>query len=66
MILGGTPATEKETKRPIILAPSFSAISRLASKMQDAPSVIWEEFPAVVVPSLRKTGLSFPRVYMVV
>merc|ERR1711957_1164242 len=61
MISGGTPSAEKLTIRPIIVAPSFLATSRLASMTQAAPSVIWLELPAVEEPPFLKAGFSLPR-----
>jgi len=40
-------------------SPSFWATDLLANKTAAAPSVTYEEFPAVVVPSFLKAAFSF-------
>jgi len=59
IISGGTPATAYATNLPIIGNPSFSATDLLARRTPAAPSVTYEEFPAVVEPSFLKAGFNF-------
>ena len=40
-------------------SPNFSATDLLATKTAAAPSVTWDELPAVVVPFFLKAGFNF-------
>src|SRR2546421_617669 len=53
---GRTPATAKPTKRSKGFSPSCSARSRSITTTAAAPSLRWEEFPAVIVPPAWKAG----------
>mmetsp|Transcript_33482 Transcript_33482/g.84841 ORF Transcript_33482/g.84841 Transcript_33482/m.84841 type:complete len:274 (-) Transcript_33482:550-1371(-) len=61
MIAGSTPTAAKERKMPRIGRPRRMASRLVISSVAAAPSVTWLLLPAVVVPSLRKTALSAPR-----
>ena len=50
MISGGTPATAYPKILPYTFKPSFLATSLLARRTAAAPSVVYDELPAVVVP----------------
>ena len=47
MRIGESPASENDTKRARGVSPSSSAFSRDAISTAEAPSEIWDEFPAV-------------------
>ena len=47
------------------LMPCSSAHFLDAMTRDEAPSLSWEELPAVTIPSFLNTGLSFPRLSMV-
>ena len=66
MILGSTPAEAKLTKRAIGSRFNSLTISSLITKTKAAPSLIWEEFPAVTEPSAAKTGFKFAKASTVV
>ena len=51
MVIGSTPATAKAWKRARGVSPSAFAFSSLMISTAEAPSVIWEELPAVTWPS---------------
>lgn len=57
---GGTPPTAKLNILPSIGNPCALAKDLLASITTAAPSVTYEEFPAVVLPPFLKAGFSFP------
>ena len=57
--LGSSPATAVERIFTIGFKPNASAFSRAISITAEAPSEIWEEFPAVTLPSSRNTGFKF-------
>ena len=58
---GGTPTTAEPANFPIMEdeRPRDVAVERRRRRHADAPSEIWELFPAVVVPVSEKTGFSF-------
>ena len=58
IILGGTPSTANDFHTPNIGKFRFIASSLLMSNTAAAPSVNWEEFPAVVDPFFLKTGFN--------
>ena len=58
---GGTPTRAVARSEASGFTPSFSAWERRISTTAAAPSVTWEEFPAVVVPPFLKAGGSFAR-----
>ncbi len=55
---GSTPATANEWKRARGFRPSWAARSSEAMRTAAAPSVIWDELPAVMTPSGLNAGLS--------
>ncbi|MNP11846.1 hypothetical protein D3C76_1040550 [compost metagenome] len=55
---GSQPATVKPRKNAFGLRPSASALSRLISRVMEAPSESCEALPAVTEPSSAKTGFS--------
>ena len=57
---GSTPCAARDTIRASGSRPSFSAPFSSPMKRAAAPSLSGDELPAVTVPSLRNTGLSFP------
>lgn len=59
MISGGHPLTVYARYLAKIGNPNFSATDLLANNTTAAPSVVYDEFPAVVLPSFLKAGLSF-------
>jgi len=62
MISGGHPATANPITLPWIFKPNFLATSLLAKRTAAAPSVTYDELPAVVVPpSLLNAGFNFAR-----
>jgi len=61
MISGGQPDTACAMNLAKIGRPSFSATDLLASKTAAAPSVTYEAFPAVVVPSLLNAGFNLAK-----
>jgi len=58
IISGGTPTTVYAINLPIIGNLSFSATDLLAKSTAAAPSVVYEELPAVVIPSFLKAGFN--------
>ncbi|MCY1553586.1 hypothetical protein D9M68_900860 [compost metagenome] len=54
---GSQPATAKPRKNALGFRPSSSALSRLISRVMEAPSDSCEELPAVTEPSSENTGL---------
>jgi len=66
MTSGGTPMTEYATNFPKIGSFSFSATDLLAKRTPAAPSVTYDEFPAVVVPPCLKAGFNLPKLCKVV
>src|SRR5947209_311796 len=58
MRCGSTPARPNETKRARGSRSSRSTARPLATSTAAAPSQIWLEFPAVILPSGRKAGRS--------
>ena len=56
---GGTPTTTEPANFPMGERPSAVAVERRQRRVADAPSEIWELFPAVVVPVSLNTGFSF-------
>mmetsp|Transcript_26178 Transcript_26178/g.57194 ORF Transcript_26178/g.57194 Transcript_26178/m.57194 type:complete len:241 (-) Transcript_26178:703-1425(-) len=66
MIEGSTPTAEKLRKMPRMGRPRRTASARVISRVAAAPSVTWDELPAVVVPSFLKTVGSLDSVSMVV
>ncbi|VEU39694.1 unnamed protein product [Pseudo-nitzschia multistriata] len=63
---GGTPLTAYPLQIPRMVRPRFSASALVMTKTAAAPSVVCDEFPAVVFPFLENTGLSLPRISTVV
>ncbi|MNX83912.1 hypothetical protein D3C86_1156910 [compost metagenome] len=69
--IGLSPQTSKPAKRARALQPSRDAMRSLISSSAEAPSVIWEEFPAVMCQptsgkraassSVRKAGFKVAR-----
>lgn len=59
IMVGSTPSTEYPTNLAKIGSPNLMAWLLLASKTTAAPSVTYDEFPAVVVPSFLKAGFNF-------
>ena len=59
MSLGATPTVQESTIRQSGSAPISRALCSLATMIAAAPSEICDALPAVTVPSLAKTGLSF-------
>mmetsp|Transcript_5485 Transcript_5485/g.15482 ORF Transcript_5485/g.15482 Transcript_5485/m.15482 type:complete len:233 (+) Transcript_5485:1115-1813(+) len=57
---GSTPTTAKLRSTPKTRSPRRFASARRMSTHAAAPSVTWEELPAVVVPPGWKAGASFP------
>lgn len=60
IISGGHPFTVYATYLAKIGRFNFSATDLLANKTTAAPSVVYEEFPAVVLPPFLKAGFNFP------
>src|SRR5438105_305404 len=58
IITGSTPARAKVWNRARGLKPSSAAFSSLMISRAAAPSLIWEELPAVTFPSGLKAGFS--------
>ena len=56
MVTGSVPAREKEWKRARGLSPSSFAFSALMISTAEAPSLICELLPAVILPSSLKAG----------
>ena len=63
---GATPATANPRKRAIGSTPSSFSTFPETTIATAAPSLIWEEFPAVTVPFASKAGLSFDSASIVV
>mmetsp|Transcript_21361 Transcript_21361/g.50574 ORF Transcript_21361/g.50574 Transcript_21361/m.50574 type:complete len:392 (+) Transcript_21361:180-1355(+) len=66
MTRGGTPLTAYPLQIPRTGNPRFWASARVVTNTAAAPSVVWDELPAVVLPSSEKTGLSLDRIGRVV
>lgn len=66
IISGGHPATVKSENLAKMGNPFFYANDLLAKRTAAAPSVVWELFPAVVLPSFLKAGFNLASVYIVV
>ena len=64
MVTGSTPASAKVWKRARGFMLSFAAISSVMISIAAAPSVICDEFPAVMRPSGLNAGFSLPRLSM--
>ncbi len=62
MVTGSTPARAKVWKRARGVRPSALAFSSLMISTAEAPSVIWDELPAVTLPSGLKAGFSLASV----
>ncbi len=58
MVTGSAPATAKLWKRARAVSPSSLAFSALMVSSAEAPSVICELLPAVILPSSLKAGRS--------
>ena len=50
IVTGSTPTTANSTKRARGLKAELAAFSSLMTRTADAPSVIWDELPAVSLP----------------
>ena len=59
IMLGGTPATVQSMNLAKIGKPNFLATDLLAKRTAAAPSVTYDELPAVVDPSFPKAGFNF-------
>ena len=59
MISGGTPAVANERKTPRGCRFNRVAFSADITTTAAAPSLVWDELPAVTTPSLAKTGFNF-------
>ena len=66
IVTGSVPATAKLWNRARGRRPSSSAFSALMTSTADAPSVICDELPAVILPSSLNAGLSLASVSAVV
>ena len=66
IVTGSVPATAKLWNRARGRRPSSAAFSALMISTADAPSVICDELPAVILPSSLKAGLSLASVSAVV
>src|SRR5690606_26348049 len=64
MISGSTPATAKERNTARGVNPSSWALSADMTTTHAAPSLVWDELPAVTVPPCLKAGLSCARASM--
>eukprot|EP00890_Picochlorum_soloecismus_P001191 jgi/Picsp_1/2072/NSC_05537-R1_hypothetical protein CaO19.1705 [Candida albicans SC5314] len=62
IIDGGTPTAAKLLNTRSTGRPRLIASLRVISMTAAAPSVICDEFPAVVVPPFLKTGLNLPSI----
>src|ERR1700730_17894129 len=58
MIRGCTPALAQATNRAIGCKDNSVTIFSLITLTNAAPSLVWDEFPAVTEPPVAKTGLS--------
>jgi len=58
MVTGSVPATAKEWKRARGRSPSSLAFSGVMTSAAEAPSLICELLPAVILPSSLKAGRS--------
>lgn len=65
MIAGSHPFTVYAMYLAKMVNPNFSATDLFANKTTAAPSVVYDEFPAVVVPPFLNAGLSFANYSMV-
>ena len=66
MVTGSTPARAKVWKRARGVRPSSLAFSSLMIRAAEAPSEIWLELPAVILPSGLKAGFRLASVSAVV
>mmetsp|Transcript_17184 Transcript_17184/g.50772 ORF Transcript_17184/g.50772 Transcript_17184/m.50772 type:complete len:225 (+) Transcript_17184:104-778(+) len=62
MTAGGTPATAEDLRVASTGRPNRCAVDRFAISTAAAPSLTWDELPAVVVPPRLKAGFSLARV----